>query len=258
MTLEKFISYVMSIANVQNPDETVDNNFLSLTEEQIQTYLEIAMMRNFPELVYMLDEGEVPDEAVYPASLLTCKEMYYALAIRVAPKVDMGADNNNYLKNSQKFTHYMKLVEQVADEYDTWDASANGQGSVIKSYDVLLDSRYYTSRNYQLGKIPTVRVRQRGAGGDYVEVSWDTSVYRFAGAAVYVSPEPIVDPYASQKISKNAVAVTYIGDAHQTLARVEGLEPDSGYYVAVAVRERAGQVGYGQIAVNTTAPAENP
>lgn len=62
----------------------------------------------------------LPEDAVYPIVLLAKKELYYTLAVKEAPLYDIGADNNNYLKRSQRFDHYMKLIAQVDSEYDDW------------------------------------------------------------------------------------------------------------------------------------------
>ena len=113
MTVPQIIQFLRLNVNVQNPDgsEGVDSAYLSMTDEDILLYLNVVLTRDFadiPSLEYL------PAQNVYPLVLLAKKELYYALAVASANEYDLGADNNNYLKRSQRFEHYMKLIEQVA------------------------------------------------------------------------------------------------------------------------------------------------
>lgn len=119
MTVEQMIQFLRLSVYVQDKDKvvTVDEQYLCMTDEDLLLYLNLALSRNFsdvPSLEYL------PEDAVYPIILLAKKELYYTLAVKEAPLYDIGADNNNYLKRSQRFDHYMKLIAQVDSEYDDW------------------------------------------------------------------------------------------------------------------------------------------
>ena len=92
------------------------------------------------------------------------------MAVLKADKVDMGADNNNYLKQDQRFQHYMKLVESARKDYNDWldNEGVNG-GQGVCSYDVLLSNRHYTQRNFERQVTPKVSLKIDQVTSDSVE-----------------------------------------------------------------------------------------
>ena len=119
MTLEQMIQFLRMSVSVQDKDKVVeqDPQYLCMTDEDLLLYLNLAMSRNYsdtPALKYL------PEDALYGVIILAKKELYYTLAVKEAPLFDMGADNNNYLKRSQRFDHYMKLIVQADKEYEDW------------------------------------------------------------------------------------------------------------------------------------------
>ena len=252
MTVDQMVAYLRMNVSVQDPTGTVqDSAYLSMTDEDILLYMNVALTRNYPE-IQSLDY--LPTEYVYPIILLSKKELFHALAIKEAPLFDVGADNNNYLKRSQRFEHYMKLIAQVDKEYEDYLENGGAGGNTLTSFDVLLSDRYATKRNYEKGVIPAPFLYVEGIGETFVEISWKVKMSRFQEYKVYISKSPIVDLFnVSEPVVKETEALT-IRNVHQTSCRIEGLEPDTDYYVAVSATEMSSLTGYKQESFKTLAP----
>ena len=116
LTVEELVKILRSSVNVQVPieegsEETInDPAYLSMTDDDITLFIKLGVSRAYPNVT---DLSELPSGSEYPVTLLAKIELYLKLAVIKADKVDMGADNNNYLKQSQRFAHYMKLVEEA-------------------------------------------------------------------------------------------------------------------------------------------------
>ena len=253
MTVDQIIKYLRLNINIQDPDGAgQDNLYLSMTDEDILLYMNIVLTRNFPEIPSL---DYLPTEDIYPIVLLSKKELFYALAVKEAPLYDIGADNNNYLKRSQRFDHYMKLIAQTDKEYDDYLENGGAGGNTLASFDVLLSDRYTTKRNYEKGVIPALTLFVEDVAETFVEIMWRVKLKRFMQYKVYVSEEPIVDLYNTENnISSDAKLVATINNVHQNRCRIEGLKPDTLYYVAVSASEMSSLTGYREIYFNTLAP----
>lgn len=254
MTVTEMIKYLRVNVSIQDPTGTTekDKSYLSMTDEEIVLYMNVVLTRDFPE-VPSLDY--LPTEDIYPIILLSKKELYYALAVKEAPLFDIGADNNNYLKRSQRFEHYMKLIAQVDKEYSDYLENGGAGGNTLTSFDVLLSDRYATKRNYEKGVIPALTLYIKGVTESSVEIAWKVKIDRFQKYKVYVSTIPIVDLYnVSNPISKSSKMVVEITNVHQSLCRIEGLQHSTQYYVAVSATNMASITGYAQMSFNTLVP----
>lgn len=252
MTVEQMIQFLRTSVYVQDKDGAVtqDSQYLCMTDEDLLTYLNVALTRNFsdiPSLQYL------PQEAVFPVVLLAKKELYYTLAVKEAPLFDIGADNNNYLKRSQRFDHYMKLIAQVDSEYKDWLENGGTDNGVVKSYSVTLSDRYSTRYNYEHAESPTVTLYVGTITEDTVEFWWSVkNLSRFSSYKVYVSKNPIVDLYdLKSHISSEAKLVTEIKDIRQLRCRLTGLEQKTKYYIAVQVIEMSTISGYAEVQIET-------
>ena len=252
MTVDQLVRYLRTSVSIQIPSGTVqDSAYLSMTDEEIVLYMNIALTRNFsdiPSLDYL------PTEYIYPVILLSKKELFHALAVKEAPLYDMGADNNNYLKRSQRFEHYMKLIAQVDKEYEDYLENGGVGSNTLTSFDVLLSDRYATKRNYQKGVIPALTLYVIGVGETFVEIAWKVKLSRFKDYKVYISKSPIVDLLNVSKPIVEETEVLTIRNVHQTSCRIEGLEPDTEYYVAVSATEMSSLTGYKQESFKTLTP----
>ena len=254
MTVDQMVAYLRMNVSIQDPTGSAqDSEYLNMTDEDIVLYMSIVLTRDYPD-VPSLDY--LPTEYVYPVILLSKKELYFALATREAPLFDIGADNNNYLKRSQRFDHYMKLIAQVDEEYKEYLENGGAGGNTLTSFDVLLSDRYATKRNYEKGVIPALILYLGSVTETSVELSWTVkNLSRFQDYKVYISESPIVDLFTvSNKIAEGAKEVVIIRNVHQTQCRIEGLNPDTAYYVAVSVTEKSQLTGYAQVSFSTLAP----
>lgn len=253
MTVNQMVSYLRMNVNVQDPTGTAqDSAYLSMTDEDIVLYMNIVLTRDYPEIPSL---DYLPTEYIYPIILLSKKELYHALAVKEAPLYDMGADNNNYLKRSQRFLHYMALIAQVDKEYADYLENGGAGANTLTSFDVLLSDRYATKRNYEKGAIPALSLYVGEVTETSVEISWKVKLSRFKEYKVYISESSIVDLLnVSKPLSDEAEEVITIKNVHQSSCRIEGLLPDTVYYVAVSATEMSSLTGYKQECFKTLTP----
>ena len=252
MTVDQLVKYLRLNVSIQDPEGAVqDSAYLSMTDEDIALYMNVALTRNFPDIPSL---DYLPTEYVYPIILLSKKELYHALAIKEAPLFDLGADNNNYLKRSQRFEHYMKLIAQVDKEYEDYLEDGGAGGNTLTSFDVLLSDRYATKRNYEKGVIPALTLYIKSIGDTFVEIAWEVNLSRFKEYKVYVSKSSIVDLFnVSEPVDEESEVLT-IRNVHQTSCRIEGLDPDTEYFIAVSATEMSSLIGYKQESFKTLTP----
>ena len=252
MTVEEMVKYLRMNVSIQDPSITTsDSAYLSMSDDDIKLYITTVMTRNFPEILSL---DYLPPENIYPLMLLSKKELYYTLAIKEAPMYDIGADNNNYLKRSQRFEHYMKLIEQVDKEYQEYLDNGGAGANTLASFDVRLNNRYATKRNYEKGAVPAPLLYIVSISETSVEIEWKVKVEHFGGYKVYISKQPIVDLFTfPNHIVEGAKMLREIKNVHQSRCRIEGLEPNTSYYVAVAVAELSTLEGYAQQSFTTLA-----
>lgn len=253
MTVEKMIQFLRTSVYVQDADTVVqkDEQYLCMTDEDMLNYLNVAKTSNFadvPSLEY------IPEADVYGLILLAKKELYYTLAVKEAPLYDLGADNNNYLKRSQRFDHYMKLIEQVNGEYKDWlENGGEDPMGTVRSYSVTLSDRYRTRYNFENAAVPKVTLYLGKVTDTSVEFQWTVkNISRFFSYKVYISEEPIVDLHnLKSHISEKAKCVQTIKDIHQTQLRITGLVPNTPYYIAVQATNMANLQGYAETSFAT-------
>lgn len=250
MTKAELVRYLKLNVNIQNADVT-DTAYLSMTDEDIELYLSVVLTRDFPQ-VPSLDL--IPQEDIYPVVLLAKKELYFTLASKDAPLIDLIADNNNQLKRGQRFEHYMKLIAAVDEEYNQYNEDGGaGTRNTLTSYDVLISDRYATRRNYEKGFVPTLSLRITGVTDTTVELQWAVQLSRFEKYEVYISEEQIYDEYSiGNPISLEAKLVAKILNVHQNKCRIEGLLPNTVYHVMVSATDKSSLVGRAEIIVSTT------
>lgn len=249
MTKAELVRYLRLNVNIQNAEVT-DTAYLSMTDEDIELYLNIVLTRDFPQ-VPSLDL--IPQEDIYPVVLLAKKELYFTLASMDAPLIDLVADNNNQLKRSQRFEHYMKLIEAVDKEYNQYNEDGGaGTRNTLTSYDVLLSDRYATKRNYEKGFVPTLSLRTTGVFDTSIELVWSVQLSRFEKYEVYISEEQILDEYSiHEPVSPKAKLVAKILNVHQNKCRIEGLVPNTVYHIMVSATDKSSLVGRKEIIVST-------
>lgn len=252
MTVEQMVQFLRLSVFVQDEDKVVekDPQYLCMTDEELLLYLNLAMSRNYPDTPSL---NYLPEEAVFGVVILAKKELYYTLAVKEAPLYDMGADNNNYLKRSQRFDHYMKLIVQADKEYNDWLENGGDESGTVKSYNVTISDRYNTRYNFENAAVPKVTLYVGNLTDNSVEFSWKVkNISRFYRYKVYVSEKPIVDLFnLKSHIVEGSKLVAEIKDIHQVQCRLTGLKPKTTYYIAVQAVNMASLSGYAQHTIET-------
>lgn len=253
LTVKELINLLRSSVNVQSEEaEVVDPAYLTMTDDDIELFIKLGVSRAYPNVTSLED---LPSGSEYPIVLLAKIELYIKLAVLKADKVDMGADNNNYLKQSQRFDHYMKLVNDTKAQYESW-LENEGQGEV-NSYDVLLSNRHYTHRNYEKQIEPRVSIKIDEVTNESVKFHWNvTNTSHFGRFKAYFSESPIVDFYKEgasyvSKIKDNAKLVVSTQNIRNTFHSLYGLDPNTDYYIAVFSIERNQVFGYAETRFTT-------
>lgn len=256
LTVEDLIKLLRSSVNVQSENmEVIDPAYLTMTDDDIQLFIKLGVSRAYPDVT---DLSDLPSGSDYPIVLLAKIELYTKLAVLKADKVDMGADNNNYLKQDQRFKHYMALVEEAREQYNHWlDNEGLNGGAGVCSYDVLLSNRHYTQRNFEKQATPKVSLKIDQVTSDGVYFHWGVSnTSHFGRFKVYISKKPIVDMFKDgatydKKINADAKLVVSTQNIRNTYHCVENLDSGTTYYLAVISIERNQVFGYFETSFNT-------
>lgn len=224
-----------------------DLAYAALSDEELQLYLQVAATRDFSE--YPLDK--IPEEAIYPITLLARRDLYFYLATCAAPLYNLQADGAS-LSRTQRFEHYMALIQQLDIEFADWEnnGGTSGTNGTLTSYPVHLSNRYYTRYNQRTSALPAVVLYLDEIGSDYVEVSWNPKFHttNFQSYKVYCSSDgDVFDNYKFQdkaKVSSTAVLIAHIKNIWQRNCRIKGLNPETQYSVGVVVTANGGRKGY--------------
>lgn len=248
MTVADIINFLRLNVKVQN-SEVNDPQFLNMTDADLTLYLEVVKTRDFAKYPTL---DSLPQECIYPLVLLAKKELYFALASSNAPLFDLVADNNNQLKRSDRFKHYMSLIAQVDSEYKQYVSDGGAGHNTLTSFDVLLSNRYYTKRNHELGYVPVLSLYVDSFSSTTIELSWEMQVSMFLSSKVYISTSKIYDEYLPEKINPNAQLVATYQDNHITQCRLTGLVPNTLYYILLVVTDKTTLKGYREVSISTT------
>ena len=256
LTVEELIKILRSSVNIQSEEANViDTAYLSMTDDDIELFIKLGVSRAYPDVSDLTD---LPIGADYPIILLAKIELYSKLAVLKADKVDMGADNNNYLKQSQRFDHYMKLIGEAREQYNDWleNEGLNG-GQGVMSYDVLLSNRHYTQRNFEKQMTPKVTLKIDQVTSDSVYFHWVvTNTSHFGRFKVYISEKPIIDMHKEgathyNKVDEEAKLLVSTQNIRNTYHNVGNLKAETPYYIAVISIERNQVFGYSEISFTT-------
>ena len=252
--ISDLVSYLRSAVVVAEKDLAgedwlvEDLAYAAMSDEELELYLKVVATRDFSE--YPLDK--IPEEAVYPITLIARRDLYFHLATCAAPLYNLSADGAS-LSRTQRFEHYMMLIKQLDDELYDWEINGggtSGTNGTLTSYQVHLADRYYTQYNKRTSALPAVVLYLDNIGSDYVEISWNPKYHttNFQSYKVYCSNDgDVFDDYKTTnqaKISSTAVLVGHIKNIWQKSYRIRGLNPETQYSVGVIVTANGGRKGY--------------
>lgn len=264
MKVQNMIRYIRLNIDVADPDDEccTDRAYLELSDDDIRLYLDVCLTRDFASVPSL---ELLPRSCVYPLLLLVKKELYYSFAVYHAPEVDMNADMNNSLRRSQRFEHYMELIKQVDAEYQDWlenggSSSEDGVGNnTLTTFDVTLpNTRYFTKSYHQKGVAPSPQVAVHDFTDTTVDLVWVSKARQFAWCNVYVSKNPLYDPFKDGRnkiVDAEKHLYYHTMDSRQNTIRLTGLDPSTTYYVVVEVVDKSGLTGYSNVEVSTSEEA---
>lgn len=252
LSVEEIIRLVRDSVRIDN-EEVEDPVYLAMTDEDILLYVKMGVNRLYPD-VESLDEL-TSDCSEYAVILLTKIELYLKLAVTRAEKVNMSADGAS-LSLEQRFNHYMSLVEMCRALYNNW-LDNEGEGKV-QTYE-LLNSKYSnTKRNYALQQTPKVSIRISDITSDSFNITYGMNdLSKFGLFSVYVSTFPIVNQFKAESsavedsIDSQAQLLRTTYDPRNCHKRVNGLDPETVYYIAVIAKCSNGVWGYKEVSVTT-------
>lgn len=256
LTVNDLIELLRSSVNVQSEEtEVQDPAYLTMTDDDIELFIKLGVSRAYSDVTDLTD---LPSGSEYPIVLLAKIELYTKLAVLKADKIDIGADNNNYLKQDQRFKHYMALVEEAREEYKSWlnNEGVNG-GAGVSSYDVFLSNRHYTQRNFEKQVTPKVSLKIDQVTNNGVYFHWGvTNSSHFGRFKVYISTKKIINMFKDgatydKKVNSEAKLVVNTQNIRNTYHCVENLEPNTTYYIAVLSIERNQVFGYSEVSFDT-------
>lgn len=236
---------------------TKDKAYLDMTDDDLTLFFKLCATRD-----YQIDDLEdLPPGAEYPLMLLAQIELFKKLAVSVADWIDLGADNNNYLKREQRFKHYMQLAAMAQEQYDDYVESGGASGGV-QTYTVRLKGNHMSERDYELTPSPRVSLKIKNVTNESADISWTvTGISHFGRYKLFISTSPIVDMYLdgakhSDKITEGAVLIKSTHDIKDTYHRITGLDPETVYYVALVSIEKNSTWGYTEKSFTTLEPFE--
>ena len=250
LSIDELVKILRSSVNVQYEDGT-DPAYLKMSDDDIKLFIKLGISRAYPKIE---DFDELPSGSEYPVVLLAKIELYLKLAVVKADKVDMGADSA-YLKQDQRFQHYMKLAEEAKSEYESW-LDNEGEGEVT-SYNVLLGTRHFTNFNYKNQPTPKVRVKIDLLTQNEVNYHFSvTDTSKFGRFKVFVSDKPIFNAYKGDysymsRIDKEAKLVVSTSNIRNTSHSLSNLEAGKEYYMLVLAIEMNQIYGYQEISFTT-------
>lgn len=234
--MTQFLRQSLNIATVSDEEtgETLtDSEYLKLTDEDIKLVLNVAMSREYS--LYGSIEF-LPEKYVYPTIILAKKELYFRLATSSAPLYDLGADNNNYLKKSQRFSHYMKCIEQCDKEYQDY---LNDNSEIVSS-EVYIASRNGTRRNFCVSPAPIISLNVCSVTCDTAELCWEVNNLDSI-TELYLSKTSVHDPFIQGEIIEGASPLKTFDNAMQSKCRLTGLEEGSAYCITLRCITRTGK-----------------
>lgn len=245
MSIQEIINFLRQSILVQDPEiAPVDEDFLSITEEDFVSLLQICLTKVDPKD----DLFSLKQENLYPLILISKKELYHRLAVKSAKDYSITSATGVQLKRGEVFDHYYQLIEETEQEYKNYLAT----GVPVQVGEVLISSRYFSGRNYALASKPQILLSLDNIYEDNVEVSWNLKrINKFAKYELYIGEKPIIDKYNKNAISKEARKVSIFRDIHTTCFRISELKEDTEYYVLILVEERNGLQGYAELKFTT-------
>lgn len=250
METKSIIEFLRGSVVGQDPNILYDPEF-NPSDESLKEILEYALVFVDPTATI----EDIHQKQIYPLILYSKKELYSRLATKSAPYYKVSTPELE-LDKGDRFDHYYKLIKLVDNEITVFNNS--GGSFSIEAHEVLLGSRYYTQRNYDLSKAPYIKMAVDNLYTDSVEVSWKYENTKFfLNYKVYIMEvlpninNNIIDIYNKNNINNKATKLEVLYDIHSQHFRFTNLKPNTKYKLCVTINEKNGLQGFSEIEVQT-------
>jgi Fibronectin type III domain len=243
----KYVSYLRTSLRLQAPDLETDPAY-KFTDEELLMILDFASASHNSELT----TDTLPITEANLVMLLGKKEVYYRLATSTAPFYPLSAEGASLQKNV-RFDHYMALIKQVTDDYNSLTGGGSGggdTGGLVETYESTVQGKPYARRNYNLADLPSIELTLSGITPTSVNAEWTKSDRHFGAYSIYVAKERIIDEYASNPIRMSS-PLAHFTDIHRTRTRLTNLTPDTEYFIVVKVQLTNGVSNYAELSFRT-------
>lgn len=239
------VKWLRNVVNIETAGVT-DSEYLAMSDEDIEFYIETAILSQYPNIPSI---SALPREDAAIALVIAKRDLYYSLAGRYAVDVDSATNQNNELKDSQRFDHYYKLAKAAQDELDNLLADG-GTGGVLTAYDTTLDRFYFTRYNYE-NTLPPTLVVTATSGIDYILLDWYANVNMFRSVDIYYSTENVINQYNNPVIPKDLKPNVVILDCKRNKYKLNNLQTNIKYYITVILYDLSGNRAMQQLEVTT-------
>lgn len=243
---DSIVKYLRQSLVLKDAEVEYDEAF-KFTDEDLWNIVQLVTPNHNPS--YTVEN--CPENEKYFIILLARREVYHRLATASAPFYPLQAEGAE-LRKDYRFNHYMRLIREVEIEYSRLWSHFDSSRS-LEVGDVILQSKHFTTRNYNLASKPTVELSIDVVRESSIDISWskfNVPSGMFDSYEIYLSNEPIYDEY-EDVISKQAKKVANVKDIHRTKFRLKYLTPDTLYYVAVVSKDLNGLKGISEEEIST-------
>lgn len=191
--------------------------------------------------------------------LLAKKEVFLRLAVSVAPEYNVELEYTKILK-SDRFTHYIKLVETVEKDIVSFETSTGAGMPTISMGEVapvIIDGRDGTIRNYEHSVGQTISPTFVKTS-NHIDISWNVfdifTCGRFAYYKVYYGTESFYDQFAETEIDSTKVINSFVlYDMLKPRYRLQNLAPATSYRILIEFAGKNGRKSYSYTTQVTTA-----
>jgi hypothetical protein len=249
----ELVPYLRKSLALQDPSIETDEAY-KFTDDELYD----VIVMNITEHNSEYTELNFPDNEINFLILLSKREIYFRLASSSAPFYPLQAEGAE-LRKDYRFEHYMSLIRLIDSEYESlFERFQTDQP--VKAGDVLIASKHYTRKTYNLMSAPLVKLESVAVRDTSVDLQWlkfSTIGGMFYKYEIYVSKSEIYDEFEAQ-IDVGATKVVDILDIHRTKYRIKNLEPSTVYYALVVSNDTNGIKGYSQITFTTEPTPPTP
>lgn len=260
MNLENLVAYLKESCFVDNPEITLDSEFLALDDKQLEGILYVASFKA------KINLNDLSEANLYLLMLIAKKELFYRLATKSAPLYNISSDGG-VLARRDRFSHYSQLIQLVEEEYKTYleelslDTDTSNTDSYGNDYthgEIFIASRYHSIRNYTHAKNPVIKLNVDNVYSDKVEISWKLKrINKFSNYILYINnTNNIIDIYNNNEIMEGSEKILSVRDIHKNKFRIENLEPGKIYHLAIVVQEQNGLKGFDEVQFVTEVESE--